>query len=143
MDQPDLKTLYQQQILSHAKKPHNQGPLADATHDATCTNPLCGDKVTVHAILEGGRVRVLHFESRGCAIAKGSASLMTTLAEGKTPSEVADLSQTLTGLVEGREDIEDEHPLAPYRGVAAFPARTRCATLAWETLLKALDAPAD
>jgi len=136
----DATELYKQAIIDHSKHPRHEGPLPEATAEATTINALCGDKVTVRAVVDGDRLTRLRFEGRGCAIAMASASMMSELLEGSTVHEALTVIHTLSSVVAGDGEGPDDpdHPVARLRGVRAFPARRRCATLAWETLEKAL-----
>ena len=136
----DPTELYKQAVVEHSKHPRNEGPLPEATAEATTVNPLCGDKVTVRAVVEDGRLVTLRFEGRGCAIAMASASMMAELLEGQSVEEALQTATTLAAVVAGEQDgpNDPQHPIARLRGVRAFPARRRCATLAWETLTQAV-----
>lgn len=140
----DPTDLYKQAIVEHSKHPHNKGPLPEATAEATTVNPLCGDKITVRVVVEQGRLVALRFEGRGCAIAMASASMMTELLEGESVESARISADLLEAVVAGEDDgpEDPDHPIARLRGVRAFPARRRCATLAWETLRQAVS-PSD
>ncbi len=136
----ELMDLYQEVILDHTRRPRNFGSLEHATHRAEGHNPLCGDQVAVSLRLDGDVVREIRFEGKGCAISTASASMMTELLKGRE----AGLLQTVFGqfqdLVTGRliEPPEDLGKLVAFAGVAAFPVRVKCATLAWHTVKAAL-----
>jgi nitrogen fixation NifU-like protein len=135
----DAKTLYQELVIEHGKSPRNAGPLAGATHSATSRNPLCGDRVTVHAIVdEAGVVQRATFEARGCMIARASASLLTETIVGRDTSACTALAGQLDALVTGADLPADAAALEPLRGVQEFPARRACVTLAWHALRDAL-----
>lgn len=137
----DLLELYQQMILDHGKRPRNFGPLPDAEHNADGYNPLCGDRCSVHLDLDGDRIGRISFDGQGCAISTASASLMTEAVKGRTVEEAAELFERLHHLVtEGAgEDDPDLGKLAVFAGVRQFPLRVKCATLAWHTLLAAIE----
>ncbi len=140
-DQGGLRELYQEVILDHNRRPRNFGALPAANHQAEGYNPLCGDQVTVLLDLVDGRIRDLAFQGSGCAISTASASLMTEALKGRTAEEARALFNDFHGLVttgEG-EGSEDLGKLAVFSGVREFPMRVKCATLAWHTLLAALD----
>ncbi len=143
----DLRDLYQEVILDHNKKPRNFRKLESANHRAEGFNPLCGDRVTVYLVLEGGVVKDVAFEGSGCAISTASASLMTESLKGKTADEAVTLFEGFHALVTGGGSTDEETDrlgkLAAFAGVAAFPVRVKCATLAWHTLRAALDGKAD
>jgi nitrogen fixation NifU-like protein len=137
----ELTDLYQEVVLDHGKRPRNFGPLEGATHRAEGLNPLCGDRLTVFARLEDGRLREAKFEGSGCAISKASASVMTGVVKGKTPAEVDALFERFHRLVtEGPRAGEDEAlgKLAVFGGVHEYPTRVKCASLAWHALRAAL-----
>lgn len=138
----ELRDLYQEVILDHNRRPRNFGALPSANHQAEGYNPLCGDKVTVFLDLEeDGRIRDVAFQGSGCAISTASASLMTEALKGRTAEEARALFHDFHGLVttgEG-EGSEELGKLAVFSGVREFPMRVKCATLAWHTLLAALD----
>ena len=137
---PDLKELYQEVIVDHSRRPHNFGPLPEATHHAEGFNPLCGDHLTLRLQVIGGVIQAARFEGGGCAISTASASLMTEVLKGKTPDEAQALFAQVHALVTGGAPA-DSPPLGKLRalgGVQQFPARVKCATLAWHTLQAAL-----
>ena len=137
----ELTDLYQEVVLDHGKRPRNFGPLAGATHQAEGLNPLCGDHFKVYAVLDGGAVREARFEGSGCAISKASASVMTGLVKGKTPAEIDAMFEQFHRVVtEGPRPGEEEAlgKLAVFAGVHDFPARVKCASLAWHALRQAL-----
>ncbi len=136
-----LDELYQAVILDHNANPRNFGALDDATHRAAGHNPLCGDNLTVHVQLEGGRLEAVTFEGSGCAISKASASLMTTLVKGKTRAEADKIFERFHRAVTGKGTGEESlGKLEVFAGVAEFPMRVKCATLSWHTLRGALSA---
>jgi len=141
MDEVDL--LYQEVILDHNKNPRNFGELDDATHQAVGHNPLCGDHVEIFLKVNDGKVEDVKFKGVGCAISKASASIMTTVLKGKTLDEVKDLFQrfhnVLTSKAEEPVNTEELGKLAVFAGVREFPVRVKCATLAWHTLIEAIE----
>lgn len=137
----ELTDLYQEVVLDHGKRPRNFGPLEGATHRAEGLNPLCGDRITVYAAVEGDVLREARFEGNGCAISKASASVMTGVVKGKTPGEIDALFQRFhrlvtEGPVPGGE--EDLGKLAVFGGVHEYPTRVKCASLPWHALRAAL-----
>jgi nitrogen fixation NifU-like protein len=139
----DLRELYQSVILDHSKSPRNFGAMAGADAEATGNNPLCGDAVTVWVRMDGDRIADVRFATppgTGCAISKASASLMTTAVTGKTRAEAEELFSAFHGLVTG-DASQAAHVgrLAVLGGVAQFPIRVKCATLAWHALRSALE----
>lgn len=137
-DEDGLRDLYQEVIFDHNRNPRNFHALENATHYADGHNPLCGDQLTVYAIVKDGIVQEVSFIGHGCAISKSSASLMTEAVQGKTIAEVEDLFKNIhTMLTEAHPDC-DLGKLEVLSGVREFPARVKCATLAWHTLHNAI-----
>lgn len=138
----DLRELYQDVIFDHYKKPRNCHVLDCANHQAEGFNPLCGDQVTVFLRVDQGVITDLSFKGTGCAISTASASLMTEALKGKRVDEVQHLFDDFHQMVttpEGTPDPDGQlGKLAVLAGVSEFPARVKCATLAWHTLQSAL-----
>jgi nitrogen fixation NifU-like protein len=141
----DLRELYQDIILDHGRHPRNFHALEQPTHLARGHNPLCGDRVTVYLAVEGDRIADVSFEGRGCAISTASSSLMTEVLKGKSIEDAKKLFAQFHARVTGggAEDIpealqEDAERLEPLTGVKAYPARVKCATLAWHAFEAAL-----
>ncbi|OGB21039.1 MAG: SUF system NifU family Fe-S cluster assembly protein [Burkholderiales bacterium RIFCSPLOWO2_02_FULL_57_36] len=136
----DLRELYQEVIFDHYSKPRNYHALDCANHTAKGHNPLCGDQVTVYLKVAGDVIEDLSFEGTGCAISTASASLMTEALKGRKIAEVEHLFHDFHKMVTESED--EHHPdlgkLEALAGVREFPARIKCATLAWHTLQAAL-----
>jgi nitrogen fixation protein NifU and related proteins len=136
----DLRELYQEVIFDHYSKPRNHHVLDCANHRAKGHNPLCGDQVTVYLKVADDVIEDLSFEGAGCAISTASASLMTEALKGKKIAEVEHLFDDFHKMVTTDED--EAHPelgkLEALAGVREFPARVKCATLAWHTLQAAL-----
>jgi nitrogen fixation NifU-like protein len=139
----DLRELYQAVILDHYKKPRNLRTLPGANRTAEGYNPLCGDRVTVYVKLEDGVVRDVSFHGSGCAISTASASLMSESLKGKTRAEAEALFRKFHEVVAGAAGPGGAAPelgkLGVFAGVREFPARVKCATLAWHTLHAALE----
>jgi nitrogen fixation NifU-like protein len=143
----ELRDLYQEVILEHSKAPRNFKKLSEANHHAEGFNPLCGDRFTVYLDIEGDKVRDISFQGSGCAISKASASMMTQSVKGKTIAEAEhlfeDFHRFVTTQNHAQGDAEALGKLAVFSGVAEFPARVKCATLAWHTLQAALEGKQD
>ena len=142
MNDDELEELYQQVILDHNKNPRNYKEIADATRRVEGYNPLCGDHYTVFLNLDGETIREVSFTGNGCAISKASASVMSSTVKGKSKEEATRLFDTFHRLVTGDSsglDAADLGRLAAFSGVSEFPARVKCATLAWHTLRTALE----
>jgi nitrogen fixation protein NifU and related proteins len=139
----DLLDLYQELILEHSKSPRNYRELKVADRKAEGFNPLCGDRFTVYVRMEGDSIQDIAFQGSGCAISKASASMMTQSVKGKSSREAKELfehfHQTVTGRSSKNGKQADLGKLAVFSGVAEFPTRVKCATLAWHTLQAALE----
>ena len=138
----DLRELYQQVILDHNKNPRNFHEMADATSRVDGYNPLCGDHYTVFLKVDGETIREVSFTGNGCAISKASASVMSSTVKGKSKEEAERLFETFHALVTGDPSslsAAELGRLAAFSGVSEFPARVKCATLAWHTLRNALE----
>jgi nitrogen fixation NifU-like protein len=142
----DLRELYQEVILDHAKRPRN----FRAPEDANCRkalghNPLCGDRLSLFLTVEADRVTDVSFQGEGCAISKASASILTETLIGKTVEEAdairAQFLEMVAGepLPPGTEEV-DLGKLAVFQGVCDYPARVKCASLAWRTMDAAMRA---
>jgi nitrogen fixation NifU-like protein len=141
---PDLRELYQETVLEHSRSPRNYRELRNANHKAEGFNPLCGDHFTIYVDLDEDAVRDVSFQGSGCAISKASASMMTQSVKGKTRAEIEKLFERFHDMVTGRVsavggDQSDLGKLSVFGGVSAYPARVKCATLAWHALRAALN----
>ena len=139
----DLSDLYQEVILDHNRRPRNWGALADATRISKGHNPLCGDRLTLYLKLDGDRIAGVSFEGSGCAISKASASLMTDAIKTQSVDDAMVLfhrfQDMVTTPIDEPVDEEAVGKLAVLAGVREFPARVKCASLAWHTLKAALE----
>lgn len=136
----DLDDLYQEVILDHNKSPRNYRVMTDANRKAEGYNPLCGDHVTVYLHLEDGLIRDVSFQGSGCAISKASASMMTAELKGKSEAAAEELFENVHKMLTGADDKSGEKvgKLKILSGVCKFPARVKCASLAWHTVNAAL-----
>lgn len=137
----ELRELYQEVIIDHAKQPRNYGVLAEANHKKEGFNPLCGDKLSLYLLEHDGKIEQIQFEGSGCAISMASASLMTEAMKGKDRAEIEVIFNDFHQLVTKGHDADLENKLgklAVLAGVAEFPARVKCASLAWHTLKAAI-----
>ena len=144
MSHDSRSELYQQVILEHNKNPKNFKKLENPTHSAEGYNPLCGDHLTVYLHVDNNNIiEDITFDGDGCAISKASSSMMTASLKGKSIEEAKILFQQFHKLVTGDLDPEkDEHTLgklAIFSGIWHFPARVKCASLAWHTMNGAID----
>ncbi|GMV93189.1 MAG: SUF system NifU family Fe-S cluster assembly protein [Candidatus Hydrogenedentes bacterium] len=137
------RALYEQVILEHNKKPRNFHEMEDADRKVEGYNPLCGDHFTVYVKLNGDVIEDVSFSGAGCAISKSSASVMTMLLKGKTKKEAEGLflkfHTMVTSSPDSPVDEDDLGKLRVFAGVREFPVRIKCATLAWHSMLSALD----
>ena len=149
---PGLEDLYREIILDHYRTPRNRGelPVPPARH-AEGHNPLCGDEITVYLDVDGegddARVSDVKISGQGCSISQSSASMMSAAVKGRSVAETRALLRKFKGMMS--IDVDDDTPpidvplgdLEALQGVVKFPVRIKCATLAWNTLAQALDAP--
>ena len=141
----DLRELYRELILDHARSPRHFGKLDDATHTAEGINPLCGDKLRLFVRLDAdGKISAASFEGSGCAISVASASLLTDMIIGLTVTQALDSFAAVTGRLTGSDtsyEFDAAIDLGKMRaldGVREFPSRVKCATLAWHALSSAI-----
>ena len=137
----ELRDLYQEVILEHAKAPRNYRALDENASKAEGYNPLCGDRCTVFINSNDGVIHDISFQGNGCAISKASASMMTQALKGKTLEQAEQIFQKFHGMVTGQKseaEAGEIGKLKVFAGVSEFPARVKCATLAWHTLEAAL-----
>ena len=140
--QEELRELYRDLILDHARSPRRFGKLASATHDAEGINPLCGDKLHIYLeIGDDGRINETAFEGSGCAISVASASLLTDTVTGLSSNEALARFDDVVGALTGDEEATDIDlgKLAALKGVREFPSRVKCATLAWHAMKSAVE----
>jgi nitrogen fixation NifU-like protein len=137
----DLRDLYQQVILDHNRSPKNFKTLENANRRADGDNPICGDKFTLYLRVEGDVIEDVGFQGTGCAISKASASLLTLAVKGKTREEADELFDRFHNMVTGKGEADRQTlgKLAAFGGVREFPARVKCAVLAWHALRAALE----
>lgn len=138
----DLSELYQEIIISHNKRPRNEGVLDPCTGKAEGFNPLCGDQITVYLRERDGLIGEVAFSGQGCAISKASASMMTTAVKGlpraAAEAKIRELTEMLTSKEEPQIDLDSMDEINSLVGVRKFPARIKCATLAWHALEAAM-----
>ncbi len=134
----DLNDLYQQVILDHCKKPRNFHELPAHTCSAQGNNPLCGDNYQVFARLDGEVIQEMSFTGSGCCISKASGSLLTEFAKGRTRGELETMFDAVREMITTGKVAEDVGKLAVFAGVYKYPARVKCAMLAWHAAKAAL-----
>jgi nitrogen fixation NifU-like protein len=140
----DLDALYQSVIVDHDRAPRNAGPLPGATHHATIDNPLCGDVVTLHLLVEDGVIRTATFDAHGCALSRAAASILTTHLHDLPLSSAVTLAATFDTFVRAPADTDAPADaslgdLTAFAGVRRFRSRQACALLPFRALLTALD----
>ena len=137
-----IRDLYQEVVFDHNRNPRNFRVMDDANRKIDGFNPLCGDRITLYAKVSGGVIEDVSFQGSGCAISTASASLMTEIVRGKTEQEAEALFDLFHRITTGKNgedlDLEAIGKLAVLAGVRAYPARVKCATLAWHSLQAAL-----
>jgi nitrogen fixation NifU-like protein len=134
----ELSDLYQQVILDHCKRPRNFHELAAPTRSAQGHNPLCGDQLKLFLAMEGEVIKDISFLGSGCCISKASASLLTESVKGKTRADVQKMFEQVHEMVMTGDVKGDVGKLAVFAGVHKFPARVKCAILAWHAVIAAL-----
>ena len=132
-----IGALYQEMILDHYRRPRNKGEIPGADETIVMKNPLCGDEITIQVRHDGDTIADIGFSGRGCSISQASASMMTQLLKGKSLEEAEGIRARFREMVMGDKDAGEDKALGPLRslgGVARFPARVKCALLAWNAL---------
>lgn len=134
----NLDQLYRSVIMDHYKNPRNKGSIENDAVTIDMNNPTCGDRIHLTLKVADGVVEDAKFDGEGCSISMSSASMMTQIVKGKKIEEALELSEIFSKMMMGEEysekyDLEDVEAL---QGVAKFPARIKCATLAWKAMEK-------
>ena len=138
----ELNDLYRDVILDHNRRPRNFGGLDPADASVEGFNPMCGDRLTVRLKMDGDAIADIRFEGQGCAISTASASLMTEAVKGMSRDAALALFDRVHHLLTDDAASSDElGKLAALSGVREFPARVKCASLCWHTLVTALKSP--
>ena len=139
----DLQELYQSVILDHNRSPRTFRAIDGTAHHAEGYNPLCGDRLTVYAVLDGDVITDASFVGDGCAISKASASLMTQAVKGKSLSDARKMFRAFQEMVTGQTTPDEAKAvlgkLVLFAGVSQFPVRVKCASLSWHTMNAALE----
>jgi nitrogen fixation protein NifU and related proteins len=139
----DVNDLYQQVILDHCKQPRNFHELPAATCSAQGRNPICGDQLKLFLAFDGKKISDISFTGSGCCISKASASLLTEFAKGKTKSDVEKMFGQVHEMVTTGKVNGDVGKLTVFAGVHKYPARVKCAILAWHAAMAALKGDAE
>lgn len=137
----NLDTLYRQVIMDHYKNPRNRGEFEGDVVTVNMNNPTCGDRIQLQMQIEDGKVSDAKFNGEGCSISLASASMMTQAVKGLTTEEAVAMSEVFSAIMLGRDYDEDRFDLGDIealQGVTKFPARIKCATLAWKAMEKGI-----
>lgn len=142
MSSNNLDTLYRQVIMDHYKNPRNRGVIEDDSLTINMNNPTCGDRIQLTMKVENDLVVDAKFEGEGCSISMSSASMMTQAIKGKPIDEALQMAHMFSDMMQGKDIEVDEDldlgDIEALQGVCKFPARIKCATLAWKAMEKAL-----
>ena len=138
-----LNSLYREVILDHAQNPHNKGKLASASHQITLNNPTCGDVINLQINLDDtDKIKEVAYTGEGCTISQASATMMTEAVKGKTKEEALKMAKTFSDMAIGKKhseaDLKELGDAQILTSIMEFPARIKCATLAWWALQRAL-----
>ena len=137
----NIQAMYQELILDHYRRPRNKGELEGEHKTVAMKNPLCGDEVYLHLSVENERVNGISFTGRGCSISQAAASMITQAVKGKTSDEAEALGARYREMIMGDAEAAQDKSLGQLRalsGVSKFPARVKCALLAWNALEEGL-----
>jgi len=136
-----LDDLYRRVIMDHYKNPRNRGKFEDGAVTIDLNNPTCGDRISLQLKVENGVVADAKYTGEGCSISMSSASMMTDAVKGRTLDEAISLADRFSSLMKGEAvDFDEYEDIEALSGVNKFPARIKCATLAWNALRKGIDA---
>ncbi|HSI65900.1 MAG TPA: SUF system NifU family Fe-S cluster assembly protein [Planococcus sp. (in: firmicutes)] len=138
MSSRNLDQLYRQVIMDHYKTPRNKGSLENDSINIEMNNPTCGDRIQLTMQVEDGIVKDAKFDGEGCSISMASASMMTEAVKGHEVDTALKLSKIFSDMMLGKEydDSIDLGDIEALQGVSQFPARIKCATLAWKAMEK-------
>jgi len=133
--------LYGEIVLDHYHKPRNRGSLKEPSVSAEVANVFCGDEVKLDLAIQDGRVTAVRFQGQGCSISQASASMLTQAIMGLSLEDVETLFEAFKGMMNGSDQVDAKSlgDLEALQGVRRFPARVKCATLAWNALQQALE----
>ncbi|GAE30285.1 Fe-S cluster assembly sulfur transfer protein SufU [Halalkalibacter hemicellulosilyticus] len=138
----NLDTLYRQVIMDHYKNPRNRGEFDGDAVTVNMNNPTCGDRIQLQLLIEDGKVKDAKFEGEGCSISLASASMMTQAVKGLETEEAVAMADIFSNMMLGNEYDEERFDLGDIealQGVTKFPARIKCATLAWKAMEKGIE----
>lgn len=129
-----LDDLYRRVIMDHYKTPRNRGGLEDGAISVELNNPTCGDKILLQLQIEDDIVKAAKFSGEGCSISIASASMMTDAIKGKKLEDALKMAEDFSGMMKGEDKEFEYEELEALSGVNKFPARIKCATLAWNAM---------
>lgn len=136
----ELNDLYRRVIMDHYKNPRNRGELEQESVAIALNNPTCGDRISLQLQLEDGVITDARFTGEGCSISMSSASMMTEAVKGRSYEEALNLAERFSALMQGQDvEFEELEDIEALSGVNKFPARIKCATLAWNALKKGIE----
>lgn len=141
-----LDTLYRQVIMDHYKNPRNRGELEGNALKIDMNNPTCGDRIQLQMKVEDDKIADAKFVGEGCSISLSSASMMTQAVKGLPVEDALRMSEMFSDMMLGKDVDTEEFELEDIealQGVAKFPARIKCATLAWKAMEQGLDKEED
>ncbi|AEF25858.1 Fe-S cluster assembly sulfur transfer protein SufU [Streptococcus parauberis] len=135
-----LNSLYMAVVADHSKSPHHRGIL-EGVEAVLLNNPTCGDVISLTVDFDGEIIKNIAFAGDGCTISTASSSMMTDAVIGKTKDQALELAQLFSEMVQGKENPKQEllGEAELLAGVAKFPQRIKCSTLAWHALEKAIE----
>lgn len=136
-----LNDLYRRVIMDHYQRPRNRGTIENGTVSIDLNNPTCGDRITLQMSIEAGKIKEAKFMGEGCSISLASASMMTEAVKGLELQDALELVKLFSKMMQGEEIDVERFPLEDIEaltGVSQFPARIKCATLAWKALEKGI-----
>lgn len=135
-----LDDLYRRVIMDHYKNPRNRGEMNEEVVTINLNNPTCGDRISLQLQVVDGIVANAKFTGDGCSISMSSASMMTEAVKGKSCEQALDMANRFSSLMKGENvEFEENEDIEALSGVNKFPARIKCATLAWNALRKGIE----
>lgn len=135
-----LDDLYRRVIMDHYKNPRNRGKFEEGALTIDLNNPTCGDRISLQLQVQEGIVKEARFTGEGCSISMSSASMMTEAVKGRSVGDALELADRFSCLMKGESvEFDDYEDLEALSGVNKFPARIKCATLAWNALKKGME----
>ena len=135
--------LYREIILDHYRRPRHKHAVVQPDRTVEANNPLCGDEIDLTLRFSGDDIAEIGFEGRGCSISQASASMLCEAVCGTSTDDARALAHRFRGMLKGDGGDEDLGDLEALSGVRAYPMRVKCATLAWNALLQAIDSDDD